>query len=178
MNAQSIQALVDLEQKLIPKAYSPSTVKNYASSLTQFLAFFESRNILDVSKEEIEAFVYRQITKYKISESAQNTLLNAIKAYYEHVLGKERTVYEIQRPKKSLTLPNILSQEEVKRILQSVDNIKHRAVLMFIYSAGLRISEAIKLRNSDIHSDEGTFISKELKVKKIGRPCFQMPTPL
>ena len=117
LNAQSIQALADLEQKLILKAYSPSTVKNYASSLTQFLAFFESRNIKDVTKEEIEAFVYHQITKYKISESAQNTLINAIKAYYEHVLGRERTIYEIQRPKKSMTLPNILSQEEVKAIL-------------------------------------------------------------
>ncbi|WP_339750825.1 tyrosine-type recombinase/integrase [Algoriphagus aquimarinus] len=166
LNAQSIQALADLEQKLILKAYSPSTVKNYASSLTQFLAFFESRNIKDVTKEEIEAFVYHQITKYKISESAQNTLINAIKAYYEHVLGRERTIYEIQRPKKSMTLPNILSQEEVKAILQSVENIKHRAVLMLIYSAGLRISEAIKLRSRDIHSDEGYIFIKGAKGKK------------
>ncbi|MBN7802432.1 tyrosine-type recombinase/integrase [Algoriphagus aestuariicola] len=166
LNGQSIQALADLEQKLTLKAYSPSTVKNYASSLSQFLGFFESRDLTDITKEEIEAFVYHQITKYKISESAQNTLINAIKAYYEHVLGRERTTYEIQRPKKSLTLPNILSQEEVKAILQSVDNLKHRAILMLIYSAGLRISEAIKLRNRDIHSDEGYIFIKGAKNKK------------
>ena len=149
LNCQSIQLLADLEQKFILKAYSPSTVKYYTSSLTQFLAFFEIRN------EEIEAFVNHQITKYRISESAQITLINEIKAYYEHVLGKERTVYEIQRPKNSLTLPNILIQEEVKGILHSVDNLKHRAVLMLIYSAGLSISEAMKLRNRYIHLDEG-----------------------
>lgn len=166
LNEQSIQVLADLEQKLTLKAYSPSTIKNYASSLSQFLGFFESRNLKDINKEEIEAFVYHQITKYKISESAQNTLINAIKAYYEHVLGRERTIYEIQRPKKSITLPNILSQEEVKAILQSVDNLKHRAILMLIYSAGLRISEAIKLRNRDIHSDEGYIFIKGAKNKK------------
>lgn len=166
LNEQSIQALADLEQKLILKAYSPSTVKNYASSLTQFLAFFESRDVKDLTKEEIEAFVYHQITKYKISESAQNTLINAIKAYYEHVLGRERTVYEIQRPKKSMNLPNILSQEEIKGILGSVENLKHRTVLMLIYSAGLRIGEAIKLRVRDIHSDEGYIFIKGGKGKK------------
>ncbi|MCE7056300.1 site-specific integrase [Algoriphagus sp. AGSA1] len=166
LNRQSMQALADLEQKLILKAYSPSTVKNYISSLAKFLSFFETRNILDVTKEEIEGFVYHQITKYRISESAQNTLINAIKAYYEHVLGRERTVYEIQRPKKSLTLPNILSQDEVKSILQSVENLKHRAVLMLIYSAGLRISEAINLRSRDIHSDEGYIFIKGAKNKK------------
>jgi site-specific recombinase XerD len=166
LNERSLQALADLEQKLILKAYSPSTVKNYASSLTQFLAFFESRDVKDLNKEEIEAFVYHQITKYKISESAQNTLINAIKAYYEHVLGRERTVYEIQRPKKSMTLPNILSQEEIKGILGSVENLKHRTVLMLIYSAGLRISEAINLRSRDIHSDEGYIFIKGAKGKK------------
>jgi|TARA_R110002020_G_scaffold2517_3_gene12039 integrase/recombinase XerD len=126
-----------------------------------------------VTKEEIEAFVYHQITKYKISESAQNTLINAIKAYYEHVLGRERTIYDIQRPKKSLTLPNVLSQEEIKAILCSVENIKHRAVLMLIYSAGLRISEAINLsseylnlRKRDIHSDDGYIFIKGGKGKK------------
>lgn len=166
LNEQSIQALADLEQKLILKAYSPSTVKNYTSSLSRFLTFFETRTIQDVTKEEIEAFVYHQITKYKISESAQNTLINAIKAYFEHVLGRERTVYEIQRPKKSLSLPNVLSQEEVRAILQSVENLKHRAVLTLIYSGGLRISEAIKLRNRDIHSDEGYIFIKGAKGKK------------
>ncbi|MFC4873515.1 tyrosine-type recombinase/integrase [Negadavirga shengliensis] len=166
LNEQSIQALADLKQKLVLKAYSPSTVKNYTSALTQFLSFFESRNIRDVTKEEIEAFVYHQITKCGISESAQNTLINAIKAYFEHVLGRERTVYEIQRPKRSLTLPNILSKEEVKNILKSVENLKHRTVLMLIYSAGLRISEAINLRNRDIHSDEGYIFIKGAKNKK------------
>ncbi|WP_373395790.1 site-specific integrase [Algoriphagus halophilus] len=166
LNKTSEAILLALRQKLILKAFSPSTVNGYCSALKPFLSFFESRELKDLSKEEIESFVYHQISKYKISESAQNTLINAIKAYYEHVLGRERTVYEIQRPKKSVTLPNILSQEEIKSILQSVENLKHRTVLMLIYSAGLRISEAIKLRVRDIHSDEGYIFIKGAKGKK------------
>ncbi|WP_268036807.1 tyrosine-type recombinase/integrase [Algoriphagus sp. PAP.12] len=158
--------LIALEQKLILKAFSQSTVKSYCSSLRPFLLFFERRDLKELSKEDIESFVYHQISKYKISESAQNTLINAIKAYYEHVLGKERTIYEIQRPKKSMNLPNILSEEEIRGIFGSIENIKHRTVLMLIYSAGLRISEAIKLRIRDIHSDEGYIFIKGAKGKK------------
>lgn len=166
LNEASSEVLVNLEQKLTLKAFSRSTIKSYCSALKPFLSFFESRNLIELSKEDIESFVFHQITKYKISESAQNTLINAIKAYYEHVLGRERTIYEIQRPKKSLTLPNILSQEEIKSILTSVENLKHRTVLMLIYSAGLRISEAIKLRVRDIHSDQGYIFIKGAKGKK------------
>lgn len=114
LNAASCEVLMDLEQKLTLKAFSRSTIKSYCSAMKPFLSFFESRSLKELSKEDIESFVFHQISKYKISESAQNTLINAIKAYYEHVLGRERTIYEIQRPKKSLTLPNILSQEEIK----------------------------------------------------------------
>lgn len=166
LNAASCEVLVELEQKLTLKAFSRSTIKSYCSALKPFLSFFESRSINELSKEDIESFVYHQISKYKISESAQNTLINAIKAYFEHVLGRERTVYEIQRPKKSITLPNILSQEEIKALLTSVENLKHRTVLMLIYSAGLRISEAIKLRVRDIHSDQGYIFIKGAKGKK------------
>lgn len=166
LNEASEAILSSLEQKLILKAFSQSTIRSYCSSLKSFLSFFESRDLKDLTKEDIESFVFHQISKYKISESAQNTLINAIKAYYEHVLGRERTIYEIQRPKKSLVLPNILSQDEIKAILASVENLKHRTILMLIYSAGLRIGEAIKLRVRDIHSDEGYIFIKGAKGKK------------
>ena len=166
LNEQSEEVLSLLSQKLILKAFSPSTIKNYSASIRQFLSFFENRELKDLTKEEIEAFVYHQITKYKISESAQNTLINSIKAYYEHVLGRPRTIYEIQRPKKSHSLPNVLSKEEVSSLIGVTENLKHRAILVTIYSGGLRISEAIQLRIADIHSDEGYIFIKGAKGKK------------
>jgi site-specific recombinase XerD len=72
-----------------------------------------------------------------------------LKFYYGEIL-KRRFVYEIIRPKKDKKLPVILSQEEVSRILSSISNIKHKLILMLIYSAGLRVSEVVKLRIEDI----------------------------
>lgn len=166
LNERSKEAMDQLYQKLILKSYSPSTVKNYQNSFGIFLKYFESRELKDLTKEEIEGFVYHQISKYKLSESGQNMLINAIKAYYEHVLNRPREYYEIQRPKKALDLPNVLSQDEVKRLIQNTENLKHRTILLTIYSAGLRISEAIKLRIRDIHSDEGYIFIKGSKNKK------------
>ncbi len=65
---------------------------------------------------------------------------------------KKRFVYEIKRPRKDKKLPVVLSQEEVVKVLSALSNIKHRAILMLIYSAGLRVSEVVKLRPEDIDS--------------------------
>ncbi|GAB2493542.1 tyrosine-type recombinase/integrase [Algoriphagus taiwanensis] len=166
LSEKSEEALRQLRQKLTLKAYSPSTLGNYATAFAKFLRFFEQRELTSITKEEIEGFVYHQINKYKISESAQNSLINAIKAYYEHVLGKPREYYEIQRPKASQTLPNILSKEEIAGIIQATSNLKHKTILLTIYSAGLRISEAVRLRIRDVHSDEGYLFIKGSKNKK------------
>ncbi len=166
LSEQSQLAMDELRQKLTLKAYSPSTIGNYAAAFAKFLRFFEQRELTSITKEEIEGFVYHQISKYKISESAQNSLINAVKAYYEHVLGKPREYYDIQRPKASQALPNVLSREEIAGIIQATSNLKHRTILLTIYSAGLRISEAIRLRVRDIHSDEGYLFIKGSKNKK------------
>ncbi|WP_162418168.1 tyrosine-type recombinase/integrase [Cyclobacterium roseum] len=166
LNEKSQQELDRLHQKLVLMGFSPSTVGNYKSAFSKFLKFFESRDLLDLSKEEIEGFVYHQVSKYKLSESSQNSLINGIKAYFEHVLGRPREYYEIQRPKRSHSLPNVLSKEEVVSLIQKTENQKHRTILLTIYSAGLRISEAIRLRICDIHSEEGYLFIKGSKNKK------------
>ncbi|WP_439483673.1 tyrosine-type recombinase/integrase [Cyclobacterium plantarum] len=166
LNEKIQQELDRLHQKLVLMGFSPSTVGNYKSAFSKFLKFFESRDLLELSKEEIEGFVYHQVSKYKLSESSQNSLINGIKAYFEHVLGRPREYYEIQRPKRSNSLPNVLSKEEVASLIQHTENQKHRTILLTIYSAGLRISEAIKLRICDIHSEEGYLFIKGSKNKK------------
>lgn len=166
LNEQGQTALLDLEKTLIIKRFSASTVRLYKNMLKVFLSKFMEQDLKQVTKEEIEGFVFQLIQRNKISESYQNQLINAIKAYYEHVLGMPREYYEIKRPKKSLTIPNILSQKEVYNIIGSPKNIKHKAILWTIYSSGLRISEVINLRIVDIHSEEGFIFVKDSKGKK------------
>lgn len=131
-----------------------------------FLNSFQHQKIDELTKGEIEGFIYTLIVKNNISESFQNQLINAIKAYYEHVLRQPRAFYDIERPKRSQTLPGVLSKEEVIRIIQHPENLKHRAILWTIYSAGLRISEVINLRVEDIRSKEGFIFIKDSKGKK------------
>ncbi len=166
LNKQAVSALNELEKVLVIKRFSVSTVRSYRNSLMVFLSKFMERDLKQITKEDIEGFVYELIQKNKISESYQNQLINAIKAYYEHVLGFPREYYEIKRPKKAVTIPNVLSEKEVFKIIENPKNIKHRAILWTIYSSGLRISELINLRISDIHSDPGFIFVKDSKGKK------------
>jgi integrase/recombinase XerD len=77
-----------------------------------------------------------------------------------------REYYDVKRPKKSVSIPNVLGQKEVLRVIQNPQNIKHKAILWTIYSAGLRISELINLRIVDVHSEEGFLFIKDSKGKK------------
>ncbi|MBN1250916.1 MAG: tyrosine-type recombinase/integrase [Bacteroidales bacterium] len=156
----------ELEKTLTLTAHSQSTIKTYKNMLTVFFSRFMNYEIKQITKEQIEGFIYQLIKENKISESYQNQMINAIKAYYEHVLGMPREYYEIKRPRKSVSIPNVLSENEVLKIIQYPENLKHKAILWTIYSAGLRISELVNLRIADIHSDDGYIFVKGAKGKK------------
>jgi len=166
LNEPEHEALLALEKVLILKRYSDSTVRSYKNMFCVFLGAFSYKPLLQVTTEDIQDFIHKLISTHKISASYQNQLINAIKAYYEHVLGQERTFYKINRPKKEISLPNVLSKSEVKNIINAPNNLKHKTILTLIYSAGLRISEAINLRVVDIHSKEGFIFIKSSKGKK------------
>jgi integrase/recombinase XerD len=166
LNENGKEAMALCEQKFVLKSFSPSTIKGYLGVLNYFFSFFRNRDFKEINKEEIESYVYHLKTKYQISDTKQNTVINAIKAYYEHVLERPREYYNIQRPNKSKTLPNVFSPEEVDKLLKAPENVKHKAVLLLIYSAGLRLSEATNIRVKDIHSDEGYLFIKDSKGKR------------
>jgi len=85
-----------------------------------------------------------------LSENSLHSRINALKFYYEQVLGREKFFWEIPRPKKHLILPKVLGEEELRRLFKAASNLKHKAILFTAYSAGLRVSEVINLRLQDI----------------------------
>lgn len=153
-------------QKMKLKHYSDSTIRVYQSNLAQFFNYFNESDLTVLTKEQIEGFVFELVKKYKISEQKQNMMINAIKSYYEHTLGMPREFYNITRPKRSKDLPNTLSESEVLAIINAPENIKHKAILHTIYSAGLRIGEVIRLRVKDVRSHDGFLFIKDSKGKK------------
>ena len=110
-------------------------------------------------------FLLQSIENRHWSESAQNQAVNAVKFYFEKVLGQERTFYEL-RPKRSKKLPGVFSEEEIVALFRVIENLKHRTILMLIYSSGLRIGESIKLRKADINLERMSIFIKAGKGKK------------
>ena len=177
LSERSMLIMAQYEQKLILKAYSRSTIQSYKSEFASFLVFFESRNLEELTKEDIEGYLAHLIQKFKISEVKQNQSINAIKWYYEKVLGKPKEYYTLTRAKKTKTLPSVLSEEEVFRLINAPTNIKHKTILYTLYSGGLRLSEVVNLRIRDVHSSEGYLYIKGGKGKK-DRKTVLSPTLL
>jgi site-specific recombinase XerD len=160
------EILEQYRNRLIQKRYSKNTMDIYCNYFKDFCKFFKNYRLEELKPEEINKYILDLIKIKNISISQQNQRINAIKFYYEKILGKEKQYYTLYRPKKEHKLPKVLSKEEVKRIFDSCDNIKHCCILMLIYSAGLRRSELIDLKISDIDSERMVVNIKGAKGKK------------
>jgi site-specific recombinase XerD len=90
------------------------------------------------------------VNEKKVSPSTQNQAINAIKFYLEQVMEGERRVYYTERPRKEWKLPVVLSNDEVKTLFFHTDNVKHRAIMFLFYSSGLRMSELLHLKWTDL----------------------------
>ncbi|MFB9055632.1 tyrosine-type recombinase/integrase [Mariniflexile ostreae] len=166
LSEKALLLMAKYEQKLILKAYSQNTIRSYKHEFSNFLTFFENAVIDELTKDEIEGYLAHLINKFKISEVKQNQAVNAIKWYYEKVLQKPKEYYNITRPKKTKTLPNVLSPDEVYKLINAPKNIKHKTILYTIYSSGLRLGEVVNLRIRDVHSKAGYLYIKDGKGKK------------
>lgn len=149
------EALDKLERWITLKQYSYHTLKSYRSAFRKYLFFYNDKNPTTLTKEDILTYLHYLVKEKGISETAQNTVINAIKCYYEKVLNQPKTVYEIMRPKKKRSLPNVLSKDEIRQILEACPNLKHRTILVAIYSGGLRLGEVLRLRLEDIQRKQG-----------------------
>ncbi len=152
LNENNAKALTDYRNLLLLKGYSPMTIHTYCNAFHHLLRLLKERNAVDMSKQHILSYLLWLITKQGYSEVHIHTTVNAIKFYYEQVLGRKAEFYNLPRPKKPWKLPEVLAAEEVTEVIQKVENIKHRAMLMAGYSAGLRVSEIVNLKIKDIDS--------------------------
>jgi len=145
--------LTEYKNRLIQKRYSSNTQNIYCKYFRDFVFHFKNEEPEKITTDRINAYILELIQSKKISISQQNQRINAIKFYYEKILGKEKQYYALQRPKKEHKLPKVLGKHEVKKIINSCNNIKHKCILMLIYSAGLRRGELINLKITDIDSE-------------------------
>ncbi|MBC8051676.1 MAG: site-specific integrase [Sphingobacteriaceae bacterium] len=152
--------------KLTELRYSETTIKTYTNSFEEFINYFHKHDIERIDESMIISYLRNLVTERKVSASYQNQAINAIKFYYERVLGGQRKFYFIERPLKEKALPVVLNQAELIAIIKATPNIKHRAMLMLAYSSGLRVSEVLNLKIKDIDSERMQIRVEQAKGKK------------
>jgi integrase/recombinase XerD len=148
------------------RRYSESTINTYADAVKQFLVFFRDRDIRTLNNDDMIEYVHEHIIKNKLSFSYQNQLVNGVKLFFREVEKSKIELDKLQRPRREHKLPNVLSKEEVKAILSAPKNQKHSAMLSLIYACGLRRSELLNLKPSDIDSNRKLLIIRNAKGRK------------
>mgnify|MGYP001821929321 CR=1 FL=1 len=153
----SSEILNRVRDALTVRGYSPRTRKVYLGHLRRFLAWCgggEPRLPEDPAQEG-EAYILELIQRRGISRSYQNQVVSALRFLCESVLGQQSVALRIPRPRREHHLPAVLSPEEVARMLRKTRNPKHRALLMLLYSAGLRVGEVVRLKPPDLDVERG-----------------------
>jgi integrase/recombinase XerD len=149
--------------------YSPRTMRTYHSLLLRFLNTYAAQGLAAInqfSPEQINQY-HQALQQRGQSFTFINQSINAIKFYYSKVLNRlEISLNEVDRPAKAHKLPKVLSQQEVAAILRAPANLKHRCLLQLLYSGGLRISEVINLKLSDVQSHRNLLLIRGGKGRK------------
>ena len=164
MNTQ--QHVIQFSNYLKYRRYSSNTIKTYTECLRVFLDFHASELPNELNNSDIIRFNREYILARNCSISYQNQVINAIKLFYRSAHGVRIEVDHIERPRREKRLPNVLSKEEVKRIIESPVNLKHRVMLSLIYACGLRRGELLKLVPKSVHSDRNLLLIHQSKGKK------------
>ncbi len=152
-------------QKLILKKYALNTINSYVSAFEAFINHYKSKELNTLNEIDIRAYI-QLLIKQGRSNSAINICINSIKFYYEIVLDMPNRFYEIERPRKQEKLPEILSKKEVLAIINNTNNLKHRCIVSLLYSAGLRRSELLNLKLTDVNSERMLIHVKQSKGNK------------
>ncbi len=148
------------------KRYSESTIKTYSEALSVFFRYFHDRLLDEISNQDLINFNQDYILKNSYSEAYQNQVVNAVKLFYNKIQHKKMDIDAIERPRREKRLPIVVSKEEVKLLLTALPNIKHKAMLCLIYACGLRRSELLHLKITDIDSKRGMLLIRQAKGKK------------
>lgn len=162
LNDMQKKAITAFEEKLMLEHKAWRTKKTYKGLFTHFLAYFPNTKPSSISKEQIEAYIIYKIQE-NTSDSQLNQLINCLNCFFRRILEQEEKVVKLERPKKKKKLPNVFSLGEVEKLLKACVNLKHKCMLILVYSGGLRRSEVLNLRVDDLHFDRKTLFIKNAK---------------
>ncbi len=138
------------------------TRKTYKGLFAHFLAHFPTAKPSSISKKQIEQYIVFKKQDH-ISDSQLNQLINCLNCFFIRILHQKEKVIKLERPKKKKKMPNVFSLEEIELLLKATSNLKHKCMLILVYSSGLRRNEVLSLRVEDLHFDRKTVFIKDSK---------------
>lgn len=159
-------ALKAYHELLKLKNYSANTLKNYCLHFANFLLYFNHKKPSLITKNEILDYLVHIRNSGKWSATLQNQKINAIKFFFEQLLNQPKQVYDLPRPKKEWKLPAVFAEEEVLKIINAADNLKHKTMLCLAYAGGLRVSEVVNIKLKDIDSKRMVITIRQSKGRK------------
>jgi len=140
-----------LEYRMKLKGFSPKTIKTYTYNVSQFIKFV-SKDPEKVSKEDIESYFANLIDKKYMSASIKLNYAS-LKFFFSWVIPRNIDFIKIDTPKKTKQLPRVLSKKDIISMINNTKNLKHKLMIEILYSSGLRVGEAVKLKLNDIDAD-------------------------
>lgn len=148
------------------KAYSKNTIQTYQNEFAQLLIILKNNYINDLSSLKLRSYFLYCINTLELSENTLHSRINAVKFYFEQVLKREKFFFDIPRPKKPSILPKTINTSDIKKIFDVTTNLKHNTMLKLCYGMGLRVSEIVNLKTSDIDSKNMQVLIEQSKGKK------------
>ncbi|MCU0450993.1 MAG: site-specific integrase [Bernardetiaceae bacterium] len=148
------------------KAYSPSTIRTYRNEFAQLLALLKGVPVDTLNAERLRSYFLYCTNELKLAENTLHSRINAVKFYFEQVLGREKFFFDIPRPQKPSILPKAISPRDVKKLFEVTTNPKHNLMLKLCYGMGLRVSEIVNLKVTDIDSGSMQVLIARSKGKK------------
>lgn len=159
--------IVSLVKHMQIRNYSYKTIGNYRTQLIRLIHFFSPKPISDISKEDFESYLHYLATKRKLSGSSLNVAINAYKYYCENMLGlPKKSYFEMPKIIQAQQLPEVLSTQEIRMIIENTENLKYKAIFSLIYSTGIRLGEATKLKIAHVNKFDKSIFIKNGKGKK------------
>jgi len=160
MNTQEFLNKIEVELKIAKN--SEHTRRNYIASNKQFLNFI-NKNPQEATKDDVKLYIAENLTER--SSTTIILFLSALKYAFENILEKDITA-GIKRPKKERKFPTVLSKEEVKKLINSLENKKSKLMISLMYAAGMRVSEITSLKIKDLDFEDRTGNIRQAKGRK------------
>ncbi len=154
--------LEKMKEKMNLQGLSPKTRKNYLYHVKRFLQYLE-KNSFKISSTPVKRYFLGLVEVYDVNTVRQ---IRAALSYFFKVEGISLFIEDIPSPKRKKLLPKVVAREELQEIIKRIKNLKHKLIIVLLYSSGLRVSEVVSLRRTDINVQNNSILISQGKGKK------------